>query len=598
MGHYNPLFDPLAASFMNIIELLDQQFRQAMALAGIPDEYPSRIAASARSEFGDFQANGGLSAAKQLRLNPRELATRIVTHLDLADIAERVDIAGPGFINIHLKDSFIASAATQLYQQSSHHRGRVSKVAESAEIIVVDYSSPNLAKEMHVGHLRSTIIGDALAKVLEYLGHSVVRQNHMGDWGTQFGMLIAELEEQLGEGEQPELALDDLENFYQQAKTHFDADPGFADKARNYVVQLQSGDQHCRKLWRQFIDISVAHSEAIYRQLGVALSADDIRPESAYNSELPDIVATLKKQGLAKVDQGALVVFIDELTDKQGQPSPMIVQKSDGGYLYATTDLAALRYRDKQLKADRVLYFIDARQSLHMKQVFAVARKAGFVSQQMRLEHLPFGTMMGEDGKPFRTRSGGTVKLADLLSEAIDKAATLIAEKNPELSERERLDVAHKVGIGAVKYADLSKTRTNDYLFSWDSMLSFEGNTAPYLQYAYTRIRSILRRAETDDWITVGQVVITGEAERKLILQLLEFDNTVALVARDGFPHTLCNYLYELASAYMSFYEQCPVLKEDVDTGLRNSRLQLCELTAATLQKGLELLGIETMERM
>ena len=589
---------------MNIAQLLDQKIRQAMTKSGVPETLPARLAVSTKAEFGDFQANGALAAAKQLSQNPRDLASEIVAHLDLAGIADRVDIAGPGFINIHLADDFLANTASELHAQTNISGGRTLSIRTEPETIVVDYSSPNLAKEMHVGHLRSTIIGDAIARILEFMGHKVIRQNHMGDWGTQFGMLIAELEEQLGEGEQPELALKDLESFYQQAKAHFDADLEFADKARNYVVKLQSGDPHCATLWQQFIDISVAHSEAIYRQLNVTLNKKDIYPESAYNDKLPNIVKSLEELDLAIRDQGAMVVFLDELADKKGQASPVIVQKSDGGYLYATTDLAALAYRSEQLKADRVLYFIDARQSLHMKQMFVVARKAGFVTENIRLEHLPFGTMMGEDGKPFKTRSGGTVKLAELLTEAIEKATVLIREKNPDLDAQEQLDVAKKVGIGAVKYADLCKTRTNDYLFSWDSMLSFEGNTAPYLQYAYTRIQSIFRRAETtgkgktQDNNSVEKIVVTNKSEKTLVLQLLAFDSTVVQVAKDGFPHTLCNYLYELASAFMTFYELCPILKDDVTMELRNSRLQLCELTADTLQKGLELLGIDTMERM
>lgn len=594
---------------MNIVQLLDQKIRKAMAEAGVPDNLSPRIAISVKDEFGDFQANGALAAAKQLRRNPRELAAAILSHLNLEGegIAERVDIAGPGFINIHLADSFLADAATELSRQTAAQGGRTLSTETQLETIVVDYSSPNLAKEMHVGHLRSTIIGDAMARILEYVGHTVIRQNHMGDWGTQFGMLIAELEEQLGEGEQPELALKDLEGFYQQAKTHFDADPAFADKARRYVVKLQSGDQHCLALWQQFIDISITHSEAIYRQLNVTLGTEHIYPESSYNDDLASVVTTLQNLGLARQDQGAILVFLDELADNKGQPSPVIIQKSDGGYLYATTDLAALAYRARQLKADRVLYFIDARQSLHMKQIFTVARKAGFVPESTKLEHMAFGTMMGADGKPFKTRTGGTVKLAELLTEAVEKATILIRGKNPDLSPEEQLNVARKVGIGAVKYADLSKTRTNDYLFSWDSMLSFEGNTAPYLQYAYTRIRSIFRKAESAGNTNKSEpplnspaeiITVTSKAEKALVLNVLAFDSTVLQVANDGFPHTLCNYLYELASAFMTFYEHCPILKDDVSPELRASRLQLCELTAATLQKGLELLGIETMERM
>ncbi|MBQ0719246.1 MAG: arginine--tRNA ligase [Gammaproteobacteria bacterium] len=576
---------------MNIRETLTQQVRLAMTAAGIPPELPANVATSTRPEFGDFQANGALAAAKRLKRKPRDLATDIVANLKLEGIADKIDIAGPGFINIHLSDDYLAASLNQSNPAAA-------SAPQPVQTVVVDYSSPNLAKEMHVGHLRSTIIGDAIARVLEHLGHTVIRQNHMGDWGTQFGMLIAELEEQVGEGEVPELALSDLEGFYQQSKRHFDEDPAFADKARQYVVSLQSGDAHCLALWQQFIDISVAHSEALYRQLNVTLSHQHIRPESAYNDDLAQVLADLQAAGLACESEGAQVVFLDELADKNGKPSPVIVQKSDGGYLYATSDLAALRYRSQTLKADRALYFIDARQSLHMKQVFTVARKAGFVDEAMQLEHLPFGTMMGEDGKPFKTRSGGTVKLADLLVEALKRAEQLIAEKNPELDPAESKEIARKVGIGAVKYADLSKTRTNDYIFNWDAMLSFEGNTAPYLQYAYSRICSVFRKAELARGQIEGAIRITAPQEKTLALSLLSFDETLKTVAEDGYPHTLCTYLYDLASAFMSFYEHCPILRSDIDAGTRASRLQLSNTAADTLQKGLELLGIETMERM
>jgi len=576
---------------MNIRETLIQHVRLAMTAAGIPPELPANVATSTRPEFGDFQANGALAAAKRLKLKPRDLAAEIVANLKLEGIADKVEIAGPGFINIHLSDDYLATTLSQTNPAQA-------SAPEQVQTVVVDYSSPNLAKEMHVGHLRSTIIGDAIAQVLEHLGHTVIRQNHMGDWGTQFGMLIAELEEQVGEGEKPELALNDLEGFYQQSKHHFDEDPAFADKARQYVVSLQSGDAHCLALWQQFIDISVEHSEALYRQLNVTLGHEHIRPESAYNDDLPQVLADLQNAGLACESEGAQVVFLDELADKKGNPSPVIVQKSDGGYLYATSDLAALRYRSQTLKADRALYFIDARQSLHMKQVFCVARKAGFVDPAMKLEHLPFGTMMGEDGKPFKTRSGGTVKLTDLLVEALKRAEQLIAEKNPELDAATRKEIARKVGIGAVKYADLSKTRTNDYIFNWDAMLSFEGNTAPYLQYAYSRICSVFRKAELKRGHLEGKIRITTPQEKTLALSLLSFEETLKTVAEDGFPHTLCNYLYDLASAYMSFYEHCPILRSDIDAQTRASRLQLSNTTANTLQKGLELLGIETMERM
>ncbi|MDM3869805.1 arginine--tRNA ligase [Porticoccus sp. W117] len=578
---------------MSIKQQLSQRIQAAMAACDIPAECGANITRSTKPEFGDFQANGVLAAAKRLKTNPRELAQRVLDGLDISDIASKVELAGPGFINIHLSDEFLGN---QLNALSGDDRLGIAE--QTPQTVVVDYSAPNLAKEMHVGHLRSTIIGDAVVRALEFLGHKVIRQNHMGDWGTQFGMLIAELEEQLGEGEQAELALKDLESFYQQSKKHFDDDEAFAQKARDYVVKLQSGDAHCLALWQQFIDISVQHSEEIYRALNVTLSHDHIKPESAYNDALAGVIETLEEKGLAVDDDGAKVVFLEELADKNGNPSPMIVQKSGGGYLYATTDLAALDYRCNQLNADRILLFIDARQSLHMKQVITAGRKAGFASEQVSFEHHPFGTMMGADGKPFKTRSGGTVKLADLLVEAVERADKLVVEKNPDMLAELREEVARKVGIGAVKYADLSKTRTNDYIFSWDSMLSFEGNTAPYLQYAYARINSIFRKAGINAETLSGAIGINAPQEKALALKLLQFGEAVEQVAVEAYPHVLCNYLYELASQYMSFYEHCPVLRSDVDEATRNSRLLLCKQTATTLAKGLDLLGIEVMEQM
>lgn len=577
---------------MSLKHQLELAVRRAMDTANIPADCAPMVVRSNRPEFGDFQANCAMAAAKKLKTNPRQLADTIAAALatELGANADKLEIAGPGFINITLSAAFIA----EQFSANATAEQRATRT------VVVDYSAPNLAKQMHVGHLRSTIIGDAIARVLMHRGDTVIRQNHVGDWGTQFGMLIAELEEQLGSGDRAELALADLEQFYQAAKLHFDADPAFADKARAYVVKLQAGDSHCRQLWQQFIDISVAHNVALYQQLGVLLTAADTMPESAYNDQLSDVVSALMAADIAVEDAGAKVVFIDELADKNGNPSAMIVEKSGGGYLYATTDLAAARYRQQTLRADRVLYFIDARQSLHMKQVFATARKAGFVGPAMQLEHLPFGTMMGPDGKPFKTRSGGTVKLADLLAEAIERASALVAEKNrdSDIDAAELAEIARKVGIGAVKYADLSKTRTNDYIFDWDSMLSFEGNTAPYLQYAYTRIISIFRRAEISLDSFEAAVAVELPQERALALHLLGFESLLEQVARDCYPHLLCTYLYELASLFMSFYEAAPILKDGVTASERDSRLALAKQSATRLALGLELLGIETMERM
>ncbi len=586
-------------SLMNIRQLLDDCITAALHTLGAPDTVTAIVKPSARPEFGDYQANGVMAAAKQLKTNPRELATRLLETLDLSDLAEKLEVAGPGFINIYLKNGWLSEMLAPFdFAQGAVARG-LSEV--EAQTIVVDYSGPNLAKEMHVGHLRSTIIGDAVARVLEFQGHTVIRQNHVGDWGTQFGMLIAHMvsiAEQNGGVSDVAPQLADLETFYREAKKRFDAEPAFADAARDYVVKLQAGDAACHALWQQFIDISLHHCEAVYERLGVSLTRADVMPESAYNADLANIVSELQAQGLLVENQGAQCAFLDEFKNKDGSITPIIVQKTGGGYLYATTDLAALRYRSGVLNIDRALYFTDARQSLHFQQVFLLARKAGFVREDISLEHMPFGNMLGEDGKPFKTRTGGTVKLVDLLVEAEERAFTLVTAKNPELGEAERHDIARTVGIGAVKYADLSKNRNSDYIFNWETMLSFEGNTAPYLQYAYARIKSIFRRAGVDVAAISFPISLQESAERTLAMKLLQFTEATDSVAKEGLPNHLCTYLYELAGNFMSFYEACPILKEGVAEDVRNSRLQLANLTAQTLQTGLGLLGIGVLERM
>lgn len=579
---------------MNIKQLLSEKTKAAMIAVGLPADTNTAVTQSTKLEFGDYQINGAMAAAKLLKTNPRALAEQLLQHLDLTELAEKVDIAGPGFINVTLRKDWLAA---QLQPALLDSRLGVSSNTAPKKV-VVDYSAPNLAKEMHVGHLRSTIIGDAVVRALEFWGDDVIRQNHMGDWGTQFGMLIAHLEDKLAAGVDLEaVALADLEDFYREAKKRFDDEAGFADKSRDYVVKLQSGDSHCQKLWQLFIDTSVKHSEEVYRALNVTLGHAHIKPESAYNPMLQPIVDALKASGLAVEDQGALVVFLPELADKEGNPSPFIVQKTGGGFLYATTDLAACQYRSLDLKVDRIIIFTDARQALHFKQVELVARKAGLLRDETGYEHCPFGTMMGEDGKPFKTRTGGTVKLAELLEEAVVRAKAVVEQKSTELSADEIAEVARKVGIGAVKFADLSKNRTSDYIFSWDSMLSFEGATAPYLQYAYTRVRSILRRAEVAADFNAA-LVLSEVQEKQLALKTLQFEETLQQVIKDAQPNLLCNYLYELASLYMTFYEACPILKEGTDPAVRDSRLMLSIGVSRLLAQGLDLLGIEVMERM
>ena len=574
---------------MNLKQILDIRISQALStLTGEPD-CQALIHYAKSPQFGDYQANGVMALAKRLGQNPREMAQQLLDQLDLGDIASKVEVAGPGFINIFVKPAFLSAWATDL------DVNQLLEATPAPQRIVVDYSSPNLAKEMHVGHLRGTIIGDAIVRCLIRLGHQVIRQNHFGDWGTQFGMLITYMLELKDSSSELQTELSDLETFYRAAKERFDSDPDFASTARANVVRLQAGDRQCLQLWQQFIEVSVQHCQALYEKLGITLTRDDIVPESFYNDRLPGVLEALDAKGILTESDGAQCVFLDEFKAKDGSPLPVIVEKTGGGFLYATTDLAAIDYRCNELQAERVLYVVDARQSLHFQQVFAVARKAGFARDNCSLEHISYGTMMGRDGKPFKTRSGDTVKLVALIDEAIERAQALVEEKNPDLTAAEKQHIANVVGVAAVKYADLSKNRNSDYVFDWDSMLSFEGNTAPYLLYAYARIRSIFRREGVDD---SGRftIDINEPAEKALALKLVQFQETVDHLALDCLPNQLCLYLYELAGTFMSFYEACPVLK--AEASVRESRLGLCHLTAMTLRQGLELLGIETLEKM
>ncbi|MDJ2318450.1 arginine--tRNA ligase [Salmonella enterica] len=577
---------------MNIQALLSEKVSQAMIAAGAPADCEPQVRQSAKVQFGDYQANGMMAVAKKLGMAPRQLAEQVLTHLDLSGIASKVEIAGPGFINIFLEPAFLAE---QVQQALASDRLGVSQ--PTRQTIVVDYSAPNVAKEMHVGHLRSTIIGDAAVRTLEFLGHHVIRANHVGDWGTQFGMLIAWLEKQQQENA-GDMALADLEGFYRDAKKHYDEDEAFAERARNYVVKLQSGDTYFREMWRKLVDITMTQNQITYDRLNVTLTRDDVMGESLYNPMLPGIVADLKAKGLAVESEGATVVFLDEFKNKEGDPMGVIIQKKDGGYLYTTTDIACAKYRYETLHADRVLYYIDSRQHQHLMQAWTIVRKAGYVPDSVPLEHHMFGMMLGKDGKPFKTRAGGTVKLADLLDEALERARRLVAEKNPDMPADELEKLANAVGIGAVKYADLSKNRTIDYIFDWDNMLAFEGNTAPYMQYAYTRVLSVFRKANIDEQaLASAPVIISEDREAQLAARLLQFEETLTVVAREGTPHVMCAYLYDVAGLFSGFYEHCPILSAENDA-VRNSRLKLAQLTAKTLKLGLDTLGIETVERM
>ncbi len=576
---------------MNIQSILSDKIKRAMMDAGADAQCDASVRQSGKPQFGDYQANGIMAAAKKLGLNPREFAQKVIQQLDFQGIAEKTEIAGPGFINIFLAKNWLAENLQLALEDE-----KLGVRAQQIQTVVADYSSPNVAKEMHVGHLRSTIIGDAVVRTLEFLGNKVIRANHVGDWGTQFGMLIAYLEKMENE-HATAMQLSDLEAFYRAAKEHYDSDPAFAEKARGYVVKLQSGDAYCRTMWKKLVDITMRQNQHNYERLNVTLTEQDVMGESLYNPMLPGIVADLKAQELAVEDDGAWVVYLDEFKNKDGDPMGVIIQKKDGGYLYTTTDIAAAKYRYETLHADRVMVFSDTRQSQHMQQAWLITRKAGYVPDSFQLEHKNFGMMLGKDGKPFKTRTGGTVKLADLLDEAIERADKLISQKSTALSAQEKAAVVEAVAIGAVKYADLSKNRTTDYVFDWDNMLSFEGNTAPYMQYAYTRIRSIFNKAEIKAAdLSKATIQLTDEKERLLAIKLLQFEEAVQIVGRDGTPHILCAYLYELAGLFSAFYEHCPILNAADD--IKRSRLKLALLTEKTLKQGLDLLGIKTVEKM
>lgn len=545
------------------------------------------------SSHGDFSSNLAMVLAKLVGIAPRALAERLIARIPAETNFEAIDVAGPGFINFTLSNDYLETAFELIWQSSTCGILPV----PTAQVIVVDYSSPNLAKEMHVGHLRSTIIGDAIVRVLTIKGYQVIRQNHVGDWGTQFGMLLAHLDDEK-KAQATEIQLNDLEGFYKAAKQRFDTEPLFADRARQWVVLLQSGDAHCTSLWNQFIQLSLAHCHAVYDRLGVSLQPGDVRAESAYNDSLLDIVSSLRQQGFLVQKEGALCVFLDEFKGKENEPLPIIVQKKDGGFLYASTDLAAVLYRQTVLKAARVLYVVDARQALHFQQIFSLAYKAGFADRAMQLEHISFGMVLDKSGKPYKSRDGGVTKLVDLLDEAETRAAALIASKpSSSVPLEERQAMARVLGISAVKYADLSKNRTSDYIFDWDTMLSFEGNTAPYLLYAYTRIHSLFQKASVNITSLTAPLVLQDPHDMRLVRQLIQFPEVIDVVAIKATPHLLCNYLYELAGVFSSFYEACPILNQS-DPVLLSSRLKLAALTARILEQGLTLLGIKTLNRM
>ncbi|WP_026403009.1 arginine--tRNA ligase [Actinomadura rifamycini] len=548
------------------------------------------------SQFADLQANVALPLAKKLGRKPRDVANEIVANLDVAGVVSKVEVSGPGFVNLTLADDWIAAEA----QRALEDPRLAVPEAERPQKVVVEYSSPNVAKEMHVGHLRTTIVGDAIARILEFLGHDVVRDNHVGDWGTPFGMLIEHLLD-LGEdaAARDDASVRDLTAFYQAARRKFDGDPAFADRSRNRVVALQAGDPETLRLWQLLVDVSKRYFNAVYTRLGVTLTDDDIKGESFYNDLLAPTVAELEEKGIAVVSDGALCAFPPGFTGREGEPLPVIIRKSDGGYNYSTTDLATVRYRVDTEHVDRMIYVVGTPQALHFQMMFAVARMAGWLGDDVAAEHAQIGNVLGTDGKILKTRAGGTVKLAELLDEAVERAGAAFdqIEHVEEFDDATRARIVEAVGMGAVKYADLSVARDSEYVFDFDRMISFNGKTGPYLQYAAARIRSIFRKGGVAPEDARGPVVLGHPAERALALTLLGFGAALEQAGATAEPHKLATYVYSVADAYTTFYENCPVLKAP-DEATKASRLALCAATLRTLETGLHLLGVPTPERM
>lgn len=575
-------------------ELLLRSRLEAALATAFGAEYRTTDPLLRRSDRAHYQVNVAMSLGKALKKPPREVAQALLVALDLSDLCDPagVEVAGPGFINLTLKDEALGGAVSELLAQP---RLGV-PLADALDVVVIDYASPNIAKEMHAGHLRSSIIGDTIVRVLELRGHRVIRQNHIGDWGTPFGMLLEHLVDAQQEGTAGALDPSELSSFYRAARVKFDGDAAFADRARQRVVLLQAGDAPTLALWQQFVDSSKSYMAAVFERLGVLLADADIRGEGFFNAKLPEIADDLEKRGIAVINEGALCVFPPGFAGREGEPLPLIVRKKDGGFGYGATDLAALRFRHEELGGTRLLYVVGSTQQQHLAMVFEVAKMAGWLAPPVRAEHVAFGSVLGDDRKMLKSRSGETVKLIELLDEAVERALAAVQEKNPDLPPDEMATVARQVGIGAVKYADLSSDRIKDYVFDWKRMVAFEGNTGPYLQYAHARIQSIFRKAAADGGATAGAVQLGAPEERALALELLSFGRAVSEVESSLEPHRLCGYLYGLAQSFSSFFNACPVLK--AEPAERASRLALCQATARTLQLGLSLLGIEAPQRM
>ena len=574
---------------------------QSAIAAALGDDHREADPVLRPSQFADVQVNAALALAKKVGAPPRDVAAKIVDALDLAGIAESVEVSGPGFINVTFSDAWLASLLADVDADD-----RLGVPVEERQNIPIDYSAPNVAKEMHVGHLRTTIVGDSLARTLEHLGHNVIRQNHIGDWGTPFGMLIEHLLEVGEDSPEAELLVTDPNAFYQGARVKFDtaeqAEPDgsagdFDIRSRARVVKLQSGDPETLEHWHRLVGRSKDYFNKVYTTLGVTLGDENLAGESTYNHLLADVCDELEAKGIATISDGALCVFLDGYTGREGKPVPLIIRKRDGGYGYPTTDLATIKYRVSELEAHRVLYVIGAPQALHLNMVWDTARLAGWLPEDVTPVHIQIGNVLGEDRKILKTRSGSSLRLMALLDEAVAKARALIDETRPDLSEEERATIARQVGIGAVKYADLSVAHNSEYVFDLDRMVSLTGNTGPYLQYVVARVRSIFRQAGLDPLAQHAPITLGTPHERALAIQLLGFADVVTEVGSLYEPHRLSGYLFELAQAFSAFYENCPVLKAETDE-LRKSRLTLSALVLRTMTTGLDLLGLEAPEQM
>ncbi|WMY97337.1 MAG: arginine--tRNA ligase [Arsenophonus sp.] len=579
---------------MNITNLIKKEIKKALKKIGILNINNLDIKNNSNKEkYGDYQINGLISIAKKKNISSYDLAKKIVPLLNLDEITEKIEIINPGFINIFLKKQWIEKQVNLLLKNRNF---RIQK-NKNPKTIIVDYSSPNVAKEMHVGHLRSTIIGDSIVRILKFLGHKVIKVNHIGDWGTQFGMILAYITNEQNR-KMSIKSLKDLNNLYLKSQELYKKNTFFAKKAKECIVKLQSGYEKYQKIWKKIVNITIEENQKIYKRLNISLKKKDIVGESFYKKMLPKIIFDLKEKKIAIENNGATVVYLDKFKKQDGNPLGIVIQKKDGGFLYTTIEIACIKYRYEKFHANRILYYIDSRQQQHLTQSWIIAKKAGYIPKNMKLEHHNIGLMLNKNGKPFKTRSGGTINLNHLLDEAERRALNLIKEKKVHFScKNEKDKIINAIGIGSIKYADLSKNRTTNYIFDWNKIISFNGNTAPYMQYAYARINSIFKKHKIKNEKLISPILIQNKYEKKLTIHLLKFEEIIINVSKNGLPNIICSYLYNLTKLFSIFYESCPILYIK-DKKTKQSRLKLALLTKKTLKIGLNLLGIHTIDKM